>query len=290
MPKPINSRKAAEEAVKYAQRQKTDYIALFASIFHNSVNVKNANDLPKRYLLRTLLGRGGIAYDRATQLYLPYTRMEIDVYGLPKRYQLIGFNGFNVIRKADEVVILRANDLAHPPWEYMELQADKLVEFDTAIKQNLEAIRTMTIAECADEATMLTMTNLNNARRIGATIAFVNKNSMTGNSVTVQSTGAQYLVGELQEARRKCWDETMERLGIASGNKDKQQRVQTAEVDVNASYSKDMLNILIDTFNYDAEYGGIPIRLEGNTSAFEYTGLYLNKGDNDKGDNNNNDY
>ena len=119
------------------------------------------------------------------------------------------------------------------------------------------------------------MSNMIESRRIGATVAFVNKNAMAGNEVVLQSTGAQYLVDKLQEARRKVWDETMERLGIASGNKDKQQRVQTSEIDVNAIYSRDMLNVLVDTFNYDAEYAEVPIRLEPNTEAYKYTGLYI---------------
>lgn len=277
----LNSRKARKEAEEKARLYIEDYVCLFSNIFHNSVKISGDDTVPKRYLLQILLGRGGIAYDKATQLYLPYTRMEIDVYGLPRRYQLIGFDGFNVIRKADEVAILRANDLAHPIDNYIYTQSKKLVDFDTAIEQNLEAVRTMTIAQCADQATLLTMTNMIESRRIGATVAFVNKNAMAGNEVVLQSTGAQYLVDKLQEARRKVWDETMERLGIASGNKDKQQRVQTSEIDVNAIYSRDMLNVLVDTFNYDAEYAEVPIRLEPNTEAYKYTGLYIGSNDND---------
>ena len=41
------------------------------------------------------------------------------------------------------------------------------------------------------------------------------------------------------------------------------------EVMASQGLAKDMISTLIDTFNYDAEYGGIPIRLKANTSLMK---------------------
>lgn len=264
-----NTRSARREAEKKRKVYENNYRNRFAVLFHNSVKVLNAGDLPKRYLLRVLLEQGGIAYDKETGLYLRYVRGGIDVYGLPEWYNLIGYNGFTVWRKADEVVILRANDLKYPLQEYLEQQIAKIVDFDMAIEQNLEAIKTMTVAEVQDQNTMLSMANEMDSRRIGATVVFQNKSSMLGNNVKVQSTGAEYLVDKLLEARKEILNETMQALGISVANTDKRERVQSSEIEASLGYGKDCIQTLIDTFNYDAEQGGLEIRLEGNTTLVE---------------------
>ena len=264
-----NTRSARREAEKKRKVYADNYRNRFAVLFHNSVSVLNAGDLPKRYLLRVLLEHGGIAYDKETGLYLRYVRGGIDVYGLPEWYNLIGYNGFTVWRKADEVVILRANDLKYPLQEYLDQQIEKIVDFDMAIEQNLEAIKTMTVAEVQDQNTMLSMANEMDSRRIGATVVFQNKSAMVGNEVKVQSTGAQYLVDKLLEARKEILNETLQAIGISVANTDKRERVQTSEVEASQGYGKDCIQALIDTFNYDAEQGGLAIRLKGNTSLIE---------------------
>lgn len=261
------------DARRIAERKRKIYVDnyrnRFAVLFHNSVKVLNADDLPKRYLLRVLLEFGGIAYDKETGLYLRYTRSGIDVYGLPEYYNLIGYNGLTLWRKASEVVILRANDLKYPLANYLDQQIEKIVDFDMAIEQNLEAVKTMTVAEVTDQATMLSMANEIDSRRIGATVVFQNKSANLGNEVKVQSTGAQYLVDKLLEARKEILNETLQALGLSVANTDKRERVQTSEIMASQLYTKDCIQTLIDTFNYDAEQGGIPIRLEGNTAVLD---------------------
>ena len=263
------SRDARRIAEKKRKIYVDNYRNRFAILFHNSVKVLNAGDLPKRYLLRVLLEHGGIAYDKQTKLYLRYVRSGIDVYGLPQNYNLIGYNGFTVWRNADEVVILRANDLKYPLQLYLDQQIEKIVDFDMAIEQNLEAIKTMTVAEVQDQSTMLSMANEIDSRRVGATVVFQNKSAMTGNEVKVQSTGAQYLVDKLLEARKEIMNETLQAIGLSVANTDKRERVQTSEIIASQLYTKDCIQTLIDTFNYDAEQGGSPIRLEGNTAVLD---------------------
>lgn len=264
-----NSRDARRIAERKRKIYADNYRNRFAVLFHNSVKVLNAEDLPKRYLLRVLLEFGGIAYDKETGLYLRYTRSGIDVYGLPQYYNLIGYNGLTLWRKADEVVILRANDLKYPLANYLDQQIEKIVDFDMAIEQNLEAIKTMTVAEVQDQNTLLSMANEIDSRRIGATVVFQNKSAMIGNEIKVQSTGAQYLVDKLLEARKEILNETLQAIGISVANTDKRERVQSSEIEASLGYGKDCIQTLIDTFNYDAEQGGLPIRLEGNTTLID---------------------
>lgn len=269
-----NTKQARRDAERKRQQYYENYMADFCSLYHNSVEVLNLPlDLPKRYLLKTLLTKGGIAYDKQTKLFLPFVEKGIDIYGLPIQYTLIGFNGYNITRSPNEVVILRANDLKFPLIDYLDQQINKLIDYDTAIEQNLDAIRTTTIAQVPDETSLLSLANEYQARRLGATVIFKNKNSMTGAELKVSSTGAQYLVDKIRQDRKECLNETLSRIGINVANVDKKERVQNVEIKASQGYSLDSINTLIDTFNHDAEIGGLAIRLKGKTSLYQQNEL-----------------
>lgn len=265
-----NTKQARRDAERKRQDYENSYNKDFESKYHNSVVIENLpSGLPKRYLLRTLYNKGAIAYDKQTSLFLPFVYGGIDVYGEPKYYNLIGFDGYTVMRSADEVVILRANDLLYPTCDYINLQVAKLVNFDMAIEQNLEAIKTMSIMEVKDHQTLLSLANLAEARQIGATIVFENKSANLTDNLTVSSTGAQYLVDKLLQDKNKVYNETLMRLGISSANVDKAERVQTIEVTASQGVALESIKTLIDTFNHDAEIGGLAIRLSYNTALME---------------------
>ena len=264
----------SKQARKQAERRRQDIIDVyendFRALFHNSVIVENLpNDLPKRYLLRTLLNKGGIAYDKQTGLYLPFVYSGIDAYGEPTAYNLIGMNGLTLWRKVDEVVILRANDVMFPTMNYIDVQIDKLVEFDMTILQDLDAVKTMTIMEVKDRDTLLTLGNVAETRQIGATLAVVNSSANLGETLNASSTGAQYLVDKLLQDREKVLNETYQHLGISTSNTDKAERVQSSEVTASQGKAIEHISTLIDTFNHDAEIGGLSIRLKANTSLIE---------------------
>lgn len=267
-----NSRAARREAEKLRNAEIDSYTTQFLSLAHNSVKIDNLpDDLPKRYLLSTLFKHGQIAYDKQTGLWLRAIGTGVDVYGLPKEWQLFGANGFTVRRRPDEIVVCRLNDLSKPLLPFIETQARKLVDIDTALAQNLDAIRTMSIAEVADEAQLLSLVNEYEARRLGATIVYKNKNAMTpaDTAIKVQSTGAEFLLDRLYVYRTDVFNETLARIGTISANADKRQRVQGMELISAQGYAIDSLYVMTDTFNHDAELGGLDIRLSANTSLQE---------------------
>ena len=276
-----NTRTARKEAQRKRQYYFDSYMSRFIALFHNCVVIENADNLPKRYLLRTLRQRGRIAYDKETGLYLPCVDMGIDVYGLPTMYQLIGYNGFTVQRKPDQVVILRANDISLPIEVYLKQQIQKIVDFDMAIEQNLDAIKTMTIAEVKDQASLLSLANEYENRRLGATVVFKQKTSAPDSELKIQSTGATYLIDKLLEARKEIINETLSSIGISVANTDKKERVQTMEVIASQGFALDSLNTLVETFNYDAKQGGLAIRLRGNTSLLKESERQAEEGDDD---------
>ena len=70
-------------------------------------------------------------------------------------------------------------------------------------------------------------------------------------------------------ANRIILNETLSSVGINIANTDKRERVQEAEIRASQSYALDSLSVLFETFNHDAEIGGLPIRLKGNTSLYK---------------------
>src|SRR5699024_7701914 len=190
-----NTKKAIQEAKAKRSKYFNYYVSNFCLLFNNSVEVVNGDDLPKRYLLKVLRNRGAIAYDKQQKIYLPFTEIGIDLYGLPTQYQLIAYNGVTLMRSPDEVVILRANDLQYPMIEYFNQQAGKIVDLDMSIEQNIEAIKTMSIISARDTAELLSLANYEYARRLGASGVY--KEQGVENTVQGESTNAHYLVDKL---------------------------------------------------------------------------------------------
>ena len=271
-----NSREIRREAKKNYKGLYANYLRRFVAYTHNAVKFENIGDLPKRYLMQVLINYGAIAYDKETGLYLRFVPIGYDVYGLPTQYTLYGFNGYTITREPEEVVILRVNDIQEPIKPYLQIKAQRITNYDLAILQNLEAIKTMTVYECGSDAQILSLINKAESRRIGATVFFENKNAFGNTDIKVSSTGVQYLVDKLQEARQKELNELYATIGTISANTDKRERVQGLEVNASMGYAYDSIFLNVDTFNYDAEYGGIPIRMKPNTSLLE---LWGNKND-----------
>lgn len=272
------TKKEIKNAIEKRKAYENDYRSLFSLLYHNSVLVENLPDnLPKRYLLRVLKNRGAIAYDKETKLFLPFSRAGVDVYGLPTQYILIGYNGYVLNRKPEEIVVLRANDLEYSLEEYIENQVIKLVDYDMAIEQNLESIKTMSFAEVGDMAQLQSIENMQTAKRIGATIVYVNKKALSGCETKVQQTGAQYLIDKLRQDRKECMNETISTIGTNVANVDKKERVQDAEIRASQGFALDCISTLVETFNHDAEIGGLKIRLKANTSLYKENELEKEK-------------
>lgn len=260
------SRRERRNAERESRFYFSTYLKRLIAFTHNAVKFENLGDTPKRYIMRTLINYGAIAYDKETQLFLRFVPIGYDVYGLPLEYTLYGYNGLTLTRKPDQVVILRANDIQEPIKPYLQMKAERITKFDMAIMQNLEAIKTMTVYECGSDAQILSLVNQAESRRIGASVFFTNTNTFKDTGIKATSTGAQYLIDKLQVAKQKELNEALASIGIAVANTDRRERENDLEVNTTMSYARDSLYLNIDTFNYDAEYGGLSIRMMPNTS------------------------
>lgn len=261
-----NSREFRREAERKLSDGAQGYYDYFLSLLHNSVKFEGLGDTPKRYILKWLIAKGSIAYDKKTGLYLPYHGVGIDVYGLPTKYNLWGFNGYHLWRKPEDVVILRVNDRSTPLDGFLAQQAELLADLDSFIRQNLNACRTMTIIEIDDPSQSFTALNEANSRIVGSSLIIRNRNAMKGTEMKSSSTGASFLVDQAQQVRIEVLNETLQRIGISTANTAKRERVQGAEVQASQGMALDSIYVMCDTFNYDAEQGGLDLRMIPNTS------------------------
>ena len=269
----MSTKQEINSAEKYRKILVNMYMNHFLGLLHNALEIENLpDDCPKRYFLRTLFRLGKIAeYGSGDDtLYLSASGIGVDIYGLPTQYVLTGYNGFIVTVDKDDCNILRLNDLEKPIYPYLYIKSELLADFDTAIRQNLEATRTQSVFECKDQATLLSLQNQWKARRVGALVAFNSNSVIENNKLTVHETGAQFYVDKLHEARKEVIDEVYERLGIMTANTDKRERVQSAEVNASVGRVIDNIYVMIDTFNYDAKVSGSKLRMKLNSVTEEY--------------------
>lgn len=273
----MSTKQEIKKAERFLCTAENLYVQYFLNLAHNSINIKGLpDDVPKRYFLKVLFKNGKIGnYGGMKGVFLPVSGVGVDIYGLPTDYILTGFNGYVHTASAKEVGILRLNDLSIPLYPYIKFQARRLAEIDAAIEQNLNAVKTMTMYECKDQSTLLSLQNAAKARQTGAVCAFAVKGTLQDN-IVVHETGAEYLCDKFTELRKEIMNETLSRLGVMTSNTDKRERVQTAEVNATVGVTVDNIYIMIDTFNYDAKISGLNLRMELNSVTEDYYKLSEN--------------
>lgn len=267
----MNTKDLTKEQIKLRSDIYYHYAKLFQNLFHNSIVVENLpKDLPKRYILDELYMHGAIAYDYKNKLYLPFALTGVDKYGLPTKCTLIPYISGSFTRKIEEVCILRINDTMTSIYNMLDINIKKIVELDIAIMQNIESSKITTLVG-TDNKTMLSMTNIMNARRMGNAIVFVDSKSMNNQIDNIKTIpiNAPYLVDRYLEDKEKIVNECFTMLGISSANIEKRERVQGIEILASQNLAIDCINMAIDTFNYDAKIGRLDIRIKANTNLIK---------------------
>ena len=268
----MSTKNEIERAERQLSLEARVYYEKFANLFHNNIKVENLPEtLPKRYLLDVLLKRGYIVKDKLTDNYLPAVPIGFDKYALPTDYEFYALNGgFLFRRKAKDVIVLRASDTMYPMHDYLYLQAQRLAKLDNAIDQNVNGCQKPIIFECYDDATMLSIKNMAKAQSVGAWYVFkISEKARTTmkDGVKEHNTGIEYIASDLYELKNRIYGDVMIDLGVPVTTTQKAERVQAAEVFSATAPSRVTLKILIDTFNHDAEVGGLPIRLVDNVGS-----------------------
>lgn len=259
------------------------YRNLFASLFKTSARVdglKSGNfadenvkeGLDSAYILGVLYNYGGICYDPETGAWAPYSGTgQQTLYGRRANVVLFGANGRNFVRNSADVYIFKANPAETPLCSIVARRAELLAEFDAAIRQNLDAVKDMTVIYTENEELAGKLKNADSKRRAGASVAVLSTTQKDFGEIGTLSTGAEYKVGELLRDRRKIYEETLHLVGVRTPI-EKGERMITGEVDTQNAETDAYIGIMERTFNDAAELYGVPFRLVVNAVPVDVVG------------------
>ena len=264
-------------------RDADSYKTLFASLFKTAGRVENLtagtfaaanveDGLTDAYILGVLYERGGVCYDPKTGMWLPFTGSgRQNVYGNNETITLFGANGTQYQRKRADVLVFLANPDAVPLKRIIDANAETLADFDAAIRQNLDAVKDMTVLYTDNDRLTAQLRQADKRRRAGASVAVVSRDVEDYGEVGKLSTGAEYKVDKLLKDRRKLYEETLHLVGVRTPI-EKGERMITDEVNTQNAETDAYVGIMERTFNAAAELYGAPFRLRMDVAPVDVVG------------------
>lgn len=252
------------------------YECTFAALFQTSCRVEgikqsagyydaDESDRPtSEYILKRLYEDGEIAYHKTLGVWLPFSSSgRKNIYGVSETFRLYGSNGRNIPARREDIVVFRANPQSNAIADIVRDRSALLADFDNAIKQNLDAVKEMTVIisqtrELADQ-----IKRADAARRRGASVAVMNASTMEFNNLQTLKTEAEYKIDRLIEDKRKVYEDTLHLVNVRTPI-EKGERMITGEVNTQNAETEAYGNVLKITFNGIAEHYGLPFRIVVN--------------------------
>lgn len=245
---------------KYASEREY-LVSHFLSIFTNAVTITGMPEsIPAEVVIRWLAVHGQVgAYsptgNAADVRVWKCAPAGVDFYGLPDMFELYGDNGASLYLSgvnAKNVVRIRANTECLPVFPRIYAVCERLIEVQKSINQNLKATRNAGIISASKEnADRIKKAYSESLSGIPAIIETDIGTSLM-DAVRYTGTGAPYMCDRYRQLYTELRDELLTEMGVLTANRDKRERVQSAEVNAGITEAYDFLGRLIDQFNRDA--------------------------------------
>lgn len=260
----------------------------YFNLLMNAVKVVSAQDGEKlsyeveTFLKRGLFENGAMGYDKITKQWYYVYGQGLNEYGNPTNLTLVTANGKTFTRpayyenKEDGAYKVDALPVNMSMAQLIKECTDFMTNCDVAMRQNLEACKTPYIVVCKNEDLRLSFETALQQKVLGQACIVVSED--LGDGLKAVDVGVNYLVDKFSEARDTERDTLLTKLGILTANTDKKERVQSAEVNASLGQASDYIYLLIDTFNKQCEYYGLPFKMDFNGSMEE---IYLNDDENE---------
>ena len=180
------------------------------------VNLPNYIDTA--YLNKQLLIKGSIAFfvdEVMGLLALPYVNLSsLDVYGRPRKIQVIGKNGYNRILNRHEFVIMYDNNGRYPIYLDILQYAERLA-LDTRTEDiNIYQQRTPRIFKVKQELEKSFKDMLNNIDGFEESISTYEEINLDDMSVVLSP--APYVADKVSEHKDKIWNEFLRLIGVSN--------------------------------------------------------------------------
>lgn len=261
-------RQDRNDVVEYYTAAK-GYKSLFAALYCAAVKINGITDreghLTDDYIVNILYTDGSVAFHKPTATWWKWSQVgQPNAYGVPERVRLYSrYAGGGIEADRDEVYIFDANSEAFGIARFVNDKCETLADYDAAIKQNLDAVKDMTIIVADNGEIAKKLADVDRKRRRGYSVATLSRRNKNGglSALETLSTGAEYKLDRLQDDRRKLYEEILHLVGVDTAFA-KGERMIVDEAEMQGAETSAYIRIMIDTFNRQAEEQGAPFRME----------------------------
>jgi len=181
-------------------------------------------------------------------LFLPCMgTSDINVYGLPTEYRVMGENGkYNKTVNIEDGVLIRNNPLGTSDIPTLEIFAKRIDDIEMTQDVNLFQ-QCMPKLILADEDSKLTAKNIIDKIRKFKFVIF-GKSTLVNNIKTsdVLDTSSPFILDKLQQQKVDLKNELLTYLGINNNNNIKKERMIVDEVNANNEYTAINLDLMFD--------------------------------------------
>lgn len=168
----------------------------------------------------------------------------INVYGIPKNYIGVGYNGKTWNLSNENAVLLRNNGSFSPDIFMIYHYCDRMADCEMAMKTNIN-VNKMPFSLTGDPDQLLTMKNMIE-QITGNKIAIYKPKKLKGASAEpieckVLNTGAEYLADKINDSRLDYLSMLLTYLGLDNVSVEKRERLNTTEAGANDEHIKSNL-------------------------------------------------
>lgn len=240
------------------------YENIAAAIFQSSVIIDGLtkNDPPQDFITGKLYTNGTICRHKRLNLWLSYSgNGEQNIYGEYKSYTLTGANGTTLTARRDEIEIYNANPQKNSLCTFAKIKANIIANAEGAKRQNLDAVKKMTVIYSDNPGTANKLRVADKKRREGASVAILDRaQNEYGGTLDTLETNAEFICDKLQDFQKREWETLLHFVGVYTGI-EKSAEVKQSEIIAQNAETNAFMNVLLKTFNKCAEYEGAPYRM-----------------------------
>lgn len=199
-------------------------------------NVFEFTNMPKyidtAYLNKQLLRKGSVAFfvdEVLGLLALPYTSIgNLDVYGRPRRIQVIAQNGYTRTLRDDEFVIMYDNNGRYPLYLDIIQYAERMALDTRTTDINIQQQKTPRIFKTPAEKERSIRDLVNNIDGMENTV--ITYDNLNVDDTTIVLAPAPYVADKLDEHKDKDWAEFLRLIGISNLSFQKKERNISDEI------------------------------------------------------------
>lgn len=178
-------------------------------------------------------------------LWLPVApSTELNVYGVPQKYQTIGLNGKTWLTNVNNSVLARNNGSYSPDLPMITYYCERIADCEMAMKVNINTNK-MPFSLSGDPDQLLTMKNTIE-KITGNELALYQPKKIKNSAVEpleckVLNTGAEYIADKLNDTRLDYISSLLTYLGLDNISVEKRERLNMAEAGANDEHVKSNL-------------------------------------------------